>query len=58
MGLTLEEINAKFGDKVELDLKDALYNEKDATADSSKRESTVGCRMKTSPFPMIPARDC
>lgn len=41
MGLTLEEINAKFGDKVELDLKDALYNEKDATTDSSKRESTV-----------------
>jgi hypothetical protein len=27
MGLSLEEINAKFGDKVEMDLQDALGGE-------------------------------
>ncbi|ESZ91941.1 hypothetical protein SBOR_7686 [Sclerotinia borealis F-4128] len=41
MGLTLEEINVTFGDKVELQLKDALYNESESTTDPSKPESAV-----------------
>lgn len=35
MGLTLEEINVTFGDKVELELKDALYNETEVTTTDS-----------------------
>lgn len=42
MGLTLEEINVTFGEKVELELKDALYNETESTAsDHSKPESAM-----------------
>lgn len=35
MGLTLEEINAKFGDKVELELHDALIFEDTGSEPSS-----------------------
>ena len=31
MGLSLEEINARFGDKVEVELKDAFVNETNRT---------------------------
>lgn len=35
MGLPLEEINAKFGDKVEMDLKTAVIVEKEEKAKES-----------------------
>lgn len=35
MGLSLEEINAKFGDKVELELHDALFSEETGSEPSS-----------------------
>ncbi|KAM3086982.1 hypothetical protein ACMFMG_001092 [Clarireedia jacksonii] len=40
-GLTLEEINIKFGDKVEFELKDALYNEGVSEPQRSQGKETL-----------------
>lgn len=41
MGLTLEEINAKFGDEVEVELKDVIDSQKNQTVETPNNEKSL-----------------